>query len=44
MKMNGCAMVMVGAPAGVEDAAVQAGDWIALRLGEPGGRSRVWRT
>lgn len=44
MKMNGCAMVMIGASAAVESAAAQAGDWIAARLGEPGGRSRVWRT
>jgi 23S rRNA (adenine2030-N6)-methyltransferase len=44
MKMNGCAMVMVGAPASVDEAAVRAGDWIAARLGEKGGRSRVWRT
>lgn len=44
MKMNGCAMVMVGAPASVDEAAAQAGDWIAARLGEAGGRSRVWRT
>lgn len=44
MKMNGCAMVMIGAPASVDDAAAQAGDWIAARLGDKGGRSRVWRT
>jgi len=44
MKMNGCAMVMIGAPAAVEGAASEAGDWIATRLGEKGGRSRVWRT
>jgi 23S rRNA (adenine2030-N6)-methyltransferase len=44
MKMNGCAMVMVGAPASVDGAAIEAGDWIAARLGETGGRSRVWRT
>ena len=44
MKMNGCAMVMINAPTSVEDAAAQAGDWIASRLGETGGRSRVWRT
>lgn len=44
MKMNGCAMVMIGAPAAVDPAAAQAGDWLAARLGEPGGRSRVWRT
>lgn len=44
MKMNGCAMVMIGAPASVDRAAAQAGDWIAARLGDAGGRSRVWRT
>jgi 23S rRNA (adenine2030-N6)-methyltransferase len=44
MKMNGCAMVMIGAPASVDPAAAAAGDWIAARLGEAGGRSRVWRT
>jgi 23S rRNA (adenine2030-N6)-methyltransferase len=44
MKMNGCAMVMIGAPASLDVAANDAGDWIATRLGEPGGRSRVWRT
>lgn len=44
MKMNGCAMVMIGAPAPADQAAVEAGDWLAARLGEPGGRSRVWRT
>lgn len=44
MKMNGCAMVMIGAPASLDSAAAEAGDWIATRLGEPGGRSRVWRT
>ncbi|ADG09669.1 23S rRNA (adenine(2030)-N(6))-methyltransferase RlmJ [Caulobacter segnis] len=43
MKMNGSAMVMIGAPASVDTAAVEAGDWLASRLGEPGGRSRVWR-
>lgn len=44
MKMNGCAMVMIGAPAAIDEAAAQAGDWIAARLGDKGGRSRVWRT
>lgn len=44
MKMNGCAMVMIGAPAAVDGAAAQAGDWIASGLGDTGGRSRVWRT
>ncbi len=44
MKMNGCAMVIAGAPAGVaEDLATICG-WVAARLGEPGGRSEVWST
>lgn len=44
MKMNGSAMVMVGAPAGVEAAARAAGEWIVSRLGQPGGAARVWTT
>ena len=44
MKMNGCAMVIAGAPAGAaEDLATICG-WVAARLGEPGGRSEVWST
>jgi 23S rRNA (adenine2030-N6)-methyltransferase len=44
MKMNGSAMVMVGAPASVEPAIAAATDWIVKRLGQAGGAARVWRT
>jgi 23S rRNA (adenine2030-N6)-methyltransferase len=44
MKMNGSAMVMVGAPASVEPAVAAATDWIVKRLGQAGGVARVWRT
>jgi 23S rRNA (adenine2030-N6)-methyltransferase len=44
MKMNGSAMVMVGAPASVEPAVFAATDWIVRRLGQAGGAARVWRT
>jgi len=44
MKMNGSAMVLVGAPAAVEPAIVEATRWIVARLGQAGGRDRVWRT
>ncbi len=44
MKMNGSAMVLVGAPASVAPAVAAATDWIVGRLGEVGGAARVWRT
>lgn len=43
MKMNGSAMVMVGAPAKVEPAVRAATDWIVRHLGQAGGAARVWR-
>jgi len=44
MTMNGCAMVIAGAPAGVEAPLRAACDWVVSRLGEPGGRAEVWTT
>ena len=44
MKMNGSAMVLVGAPPEVEPAVRAATDWIVERLGQKGGAARVWRT
>ncbi|MBU4434928.1 MAG: 23S rRNA (adenine(2030)-N(6))-methyltransferase RlmJ [Alphaproteobacteria bacterium] len=44
MKMNGSAMVLVGAPREVESAVRAATDWIVERLGQKGGAARVWRT
>ncbi len=44
MKMNGSAMVMVGAPASIEPAVAAATEWIVERLGQKGGAARIWRT
>ena len=44
MKMNGSAMVLVGAPSEVEPAVQAATDWIVRNLGQAGGAARVWRT
>jgi len=44
MKMNGCAMVVVGAPVAVEPAIAEITSWIAEHLGEPGGGARIWKT
>ncbi|CAN5271679.1 23S rRNA (adenine(2030)-N(6))-methyltransferase RlmJ [soil metagenome] len=43
MKMNGCAMVVVGPPEGTD--AVTAGicDWVATTLGDAGAKGEVWR-
>lgn len=43
MKMNGCAMVMVGAPPSTEDAIAEATTWLADALGEAGAKARIWR-
>jgi 23S rRNA (adenine2030-N6)-methyltransferase len=42
MKMNGCALVIAGALAGLEGPLGQVCDWVA-RLGEGRGRGEVWR-
>jgi len=44
MKMNGSAMVLVGAPPEVEPAVRASTDWIVRHLGQVGGAARVWRT
>ncbi|KQS54343.1 hypothetical protein ASG17_11905 [Brevundimonas sp. Leaf363] len=43
MKMNGCAMVFVNPPAGVEAASEQVCGWVAEALGDGSGRAEVWR-
>lgn len=43
MKMNGCAMVLVGAPHAAEPAVVEVTQWLADHLGEPGASARIWR-
>lgn len=44
MKMNGCAMVIANAPAGLDDGLTSVCAWVAGRLGETGGKAEVWRT
>jgi 23S rRNA (adenine2030-N6)-methyltransferase len=41
MRMNGCAMAVVNAPAGLEGVAGAAAGWIAAALGEAGGSGRA---
>ena len=43
MKMNGCAMVFINPPAGIEAAADQVCGWVAKALGDAGGKAEVWR-
>ncbi len=44
MKMNGCAMVIANAPAGMESDLEAICGWVAGNLGEAGGRASVWST
>jgi len=43
MKMNGCAMVMVGAPKAAEPAIAEITTWLAEHLGDAGAKARIWR-
>jgi 23S rRNA (adenine2030-N6)-methyltransferase len=43
MLMNGCAIVMINDPAGVEQDAGAACEWVVRTLGEARGRARTWR-
>jgi len=43
MKMNGCAMVMVGTPKTAEGAIAEVTTWLADSLGEAGAKARIWR-
>jgi hypothetical protein len=42
MKMNGCALVIAGAPAGLEGPLGEVCAWVA-GLGEGEGRGEAWR-
>ena len=42
MRLNGCALVVVNPPPGLEAAARPACDWVVARLGSTGGQARVW--
>jgi 23S rRNA (adenine2030-N6)-methyltransferase len=41
MRLNGCAMLVINPPAGVEAAAAAAAEWIAVSVGEPGATGRA---
>ena len=43
MKMNGCAMVIVGAPKSTEGAIAEVTTWLADNLGDAGAKARIWR-
>jgi len=43
MRMNGCALVVINDPPGVEQDAASACEWVVRRLGEAKGRARTWR-
>jgi len=43
MKMNGCAMVVVGAPKSTEGAIAEATAWLAHNLGDARAKARIWR-
>lgn len=43
MRMNGCALVAINPPAGLEADAAAACDWVVGTCGGPGGEARVWR-
>jgi 23S rRNA (adenine2030-N6)-methyltransferase len=43
MKMNGCALVVINPPTGIETTASEGCAWVVRACGEPGGADRVWR-
>ena len=43
MRMNGCALVVINPPAGLEADAAAVCDWVVRICGGPGGEARVWR-
>ncbi len=43
LKMNGCAIVALGDPPGLEQALQAACDWVAARLGGSEASARVWK-
>jgi 23S rRNA (adenine2030-N6)-methyltransferase len=43
MRMNGCALVVINPPEGLESDASEVCDWVVRTCGGPGGEARVWR-
>jgi len=42
LRLNGCALTVTNAPAGLEADLRRVCDWVVKTLGEPGGEARVW--
>jgi 23S rRNA A2030 N6-methylase RlmJ len=40
--MNGCALLVVGAPKGLVEDLRSACGWVATQLGETGAQARIW--
>ena len=43
MRMNGCALVVINPPEGLEADAAAVAEWVVGACGDPGGEARVWR-
>lgn len=43
-RLNGCAMVVVGCPPGLDDSLAAAGRWTVAAMGESSGEAKLWRT
>ena len=43
MKMNGCALVILDPPPGLEAPLKSIADWVVANAGGPGGRSKLWK-
>ena len=43
MRLNGCALIAVNAPAAAEPEIEAACAFVVEALGDPGGRARLWR-
>ena len=43
MKMNGCALVILNPPHGMESPLREIAEWVVTAAGGPGGRAKVWK-
>jgi 23S rRNA (adenine2030-N6)-methyltransferase len=43
MKMNGCALVILNPPAGLEAPLKSIADWVVAKAGGPGGLAKLWK-
>jgi 23S rRNA (adenine2030-N6)-methyltransferase len=42
MKLNGCALVILNPPPGLEPQLKAVAEWVVKAAGGPGGRAKVW--